>query len=152
FTNWVLYVRGEWLEGEGNLTERQAETDPDAPATTIVRDTDSGRFTQKYLAGVNWYPRRRLNLAAQYYHKIKRNDYTHLQDSTTNAPPSGNRYPAYLVDQDFEQDDFNIRCTWRPANNLTLISRYDFQLSTVHTKADLLADVESGKTTSHIFS
>jgi hypothetical protein len=154
-TNWVFYALGEWLEGQGELKERQADNNPDDPAPTssiILRDTDSDRFSQKYIAGINWYPLRRLNLAAQYYHKIKQNDYTHPIDSTTNAPPSNNRYPAFLTDQDFEMDDMNFRVTWRPLNNLTLVSRYDFQLSTIHTKADFLADVQSARMTTHILS
>jgi hypothetical protein len=155
-TNWVFYVRGEWLESQGDLKERQGDNDPDAtnatPAAIILRDTDCDRFTQKYIAGINWYPLRRLNLAAQYYHKVRQNDYEHLVDSTTNAPPSANRYPAFLTDQDFETDDVNFRFTWRPWMNFTLIGRYDFQLSTVHTRGDFLDTVESGKTTTHILA
>jgi hypothetical protein len=155
FTNWVLYARGEWLEGEGTLRERQADNDPDAeePATAIIeRDTDSDRFTQKYVTGVNWYPLRRMNMAAQYYYKIRENDYTHKVDLTTNAPPSGNRYPAFLTDHDFETHDLNFRVTVRPCINVTLVSRYDYQLSTIHTKADFLADIESAEMTTHILS
>jgi hypothetical protein len=152
----VFYVRGEWLESQGDLTEQQGDNDPDAtnppPAAIILRDTDSDRFTQKYVAGVNWYPVRRLNMAAQYYHKVRQNDYEHLVDSTTNAPPSGNRYPAFLTAQDFETDDVNFRFTWRPWMNFTLVGRYDFQLSTVDTTADFLSTVESGRTTSHILA
>ena len=151
-TNWLFYVRGEWLEAQGNLEEQQSNTDPNAPGVTLYRDTHDDRLTQKYLVGANWYPRRRLNLAAQYYHKIKQNDYAHRTDSTPNDPDSGDRYPAYLTAQDFETDDVNVRMTWRPLNNLTFISRYDFQLSTVDTKADFLDRIQSGKMTTHIFS
>ena len=151
-TNWAFYARGEWLEGQGNLRERQAETDPDAPAAIIERDTDSTRFTQKYVVGANWYPHRHVNLGGQYYHKIRANDYTHNVDLTTNTPPSGNRYPAFLVAQDFTTDDVNFRLTLRPHFRLTLISRYDFQFSTVDTQGDALPGVESARMTSHIFS
>jgi hypothetical protein len=152
FTNWVLYVRGEWLEGQGDQRETQAETDLPPPSVTISRDTDSTRFTQKYVAGVNWYPLRRLNMAAQYYHKQRANDYDHLIDSTPNAAPSGNRYPAFLSAQDFTTDDVNYRITWRPCSFLTSVSRYDFQISTIDTTGDLLAKTESAEMTSHIFS
>jgi hypothetical protein len=150
-TNWVFYARGEWLEGQGNLQEQQNNTDPNAPAVTLFRDTHNDRLTQKYLVGANWYPRRQLNLAAQYYHKVRQNDYSHRADSTPNID-SGDRYPAYLTAQDFETDDVNVRATWRPLNNLTLVSRYDFQLSTVDTKADSLAQIQSAEMTSHILS
>ena len=152
-TNWVLYARGEWLEGQGSLNENQWNTtDPNAPVETLYRDTHDDRFTQKYVVGANWYPRRRINVAAQYYHKIKQNNYDNHTDSTPNDPDSSDRYPAYLTDQDFTTDDVNVRTTWRPLNNLTLVSRYDFQYSTIDTKADYLSSVQSGKMTSHIFS
>ncbi len=150
-TNWALYVRAEWLQGQGDLTERQAEPDPDATGI-IERSTDSERFTQKYVAGANWYPHRRVNLAAQYYHKQRQNDYTHLVDLTTNTPPLGNRYPAFLVGQNFTTDDVNFRITLRPHNRLTLVSRYDLQFSTVDTRGDLLAEAGSTRMTSDIFS
>jgi hypothetical protein len=154
-TNWVFYARGEWLQGEGDLKERQADDDPDSPAPTnsiILRDTDSTRFTQKYVAGINWYPFRRMNLAAQYYHKQRENDYDHIVDSTPNDPANNNRYPAFLTDQDFITDDVNFRITLRPFINLTLVTRYDFQLSTIDTKADFLSEVQSGEMTTHIIS
>jgi hypothetical protein len=151
-TNWVFYVRGEWLQGEGDLTERQAETDVPPPSTTIQRDTDSQRFTQKYVTGINWYPARKLNLAAQYYHKERNNDYDHNIDSTSNATTNGNRYPAFLVAQDFKTDDVNFRVTWRPCRFFSSVSRYDFQHSTIDTTGDLLDSVQSGDMVSHIFS
>lgn len=151
-TNWALYARGEWLQGQGDQTETQAETDPDVPATLIQRDTDSERFTQKYVVGANWYPHRRVNLGGQYYHKQRQNDYTHLVDLTTNTPPLGNRYPAFLVNQNFTTDDVNFRITLRPHNRITLISRYDLQFSTVDTQGDQLTEVGSARMTSHIFS
>jgi hypothetical protein len=149
FTNWVLYTRGEWLQGEGDLNEREiaAETgDVDS-----FRDTDSTRFTQKYVVGANWYPLRRLNFAAQYYHKRRANEYDHVRDSTANLPPSGNRYPAFIRDQDFTTDDINFRVTARPFATVSLVSRYDFQISTVDSRMDGLSAVESADIKSHIF-
>jgi hypothetical protein len=151
-TNWVFYTRGEWLQGQGDLTERQAETDLPAPAPTIQRDTDSTRFTQKYVVGINWYPTRTVNFATQYYHKERYNNYDHEIDSTSNATNSGNRYPAFLIAQNFKTDDVNFRVSWRPCTFFSSISRYDFQLSTIHTTGDFLDPVESGNMVSHIFS
>jgi hypothetical protein len=146
-TNWVFYARGEWLEGDGNLQEREAE----AQTGLVARNTDSTRFTQKYSVGGNWYPMRELNLAGQYYHKIHENHYDHLADSTPNLPTSPDRYPAYIRDQDFTTDDVNFRVTFRPLASLSLVSRYDFQLSTVNSRMDLLQPLDSGRITSHIF-
>jgi hypothetical protein len=91
-------------------------------------------------------------MAAQYYHKQRANDYTHNVDSTPNTAASGNRYPAFLTAQDFTTDDVNYRITWRPCTYFSSVSRYDFQLSTIDTRGDLLDSVQSGKMTSHIFS
>jgi hypothetical protein len=147
----VFYTRGEWTQGDGNLNENGGLglTPP------VQRRTDDSRFFQKYVAGLNWYPLRRLSLDAQYYYKINRYDYDHRLDSTPNGPASGNAYPAYLVMQDFTTHDANARLTLRPLHNLTLVSRYDFQLSTVDTRPDSvsgLAEIESSQVTSHVFA
>ena len=151
-TNWVFYTRGEWLQGQGDSMETQAEADLPPPSTTIQRDTDSERFTQKYVLGLNWYPARRVNFAAQYYHKERDNEWDHNVDSTSNATNSGNRYPAFLVAQDFQTEDVNFRVTWRPCHFFSSISRYDFQFSTIDTTGDNLSSVQSGEMVSHIFS
>ena len=148
--NWSLYARGEWSQTDGDQGENETETT--TGAVNLFRDTDWHRFNQKYTVGANWYPLNRLNFGAQYYHKIHSYDYNHLSDSTANAPPSGNRYPAFLTDQDFTTDDMNVRATWRPLSSLTLITRYDFQLSTVNTKGDFLNNIQSAEITSHIIS
>ena len=143
-TNWVFYTRGEWSEGDGYLRENSTPV--------IIRSTDSERFTQKYTVGFNWYPLRRLHFSGQYYRKSAENDYTHPTDSTVNTLVSGNRYPAYLREHSFHTDDFNLRGTWRPRPNFTSVTRYDYQISTINTRGDNLASVESGKTTAHLLS
>lgn len=144
FTNWVLYARGEWSEGDGYLREQSTPV--------ILRSTDSERFTQKYTLGANWYPLRRLHFSGQYYHKTADNDYTHLTDSTANTLGAGNRYPAFLREHSFQTDDLNLRATWRPRPNVTSVTRYDYQISTINTRGDNLGSVESGVTTAHIVS
>jgi hypothetical protein len=149
FTNWVFYTRGEWLQGEGDLTER--ETEAATGAVALARETDSTRFTQKYVAGVNWYPARRFNIAAQYYFKSRKNDYDQIADSAANPPPSADRYPAYIRDQDFDTHDVNFRVTVRPLRNVSFVSRYDFQVSTIHNRMDFLDGVEGAESVAHIF-
>ena len=155
-TNCVLYARGEWTEGDGNLTEKGglgAVNGIGVPP--IRRQTDDTRFFQKYSAGVRWYPKRRVVLDVGGYYKINHYDYDHNSDNTPNDSTSVNRYPAYLVMQDFETYDGNIRLTLRPWPNVTLVSRYEYQWSTIHTKPDSasgLSEVESSKMTSHIIA
>jgi hypothetical protein len=147
-TNWVFYVRGNWTQGEGDQFER--ETLLATGASDILRDSDFERFTQKYTAGANWYPARSVNLSAQYYHKIRNDDFEHTQDDTPNR--SGNRYPAFLVANDFTTDDVNFRLTWRPVSQLTLVTRYDYQQSTIDMQGDGLDSIESADLTTHIIS
>jgi len=146
--NWSFYARGEWSETDGNQTENEIE----AGALNLFRGTDWRRFNQKYVVGANWYPLSRLNFGAQYYHKIHDYDYDHVLDSTSNVPSSADRYPAFLTDQNFTTDDMNVRATWRPFSTVTLVTRYDFQLSTVDTRADFLDHQQTSEITSHIIS
>jgi hypothetical protein len=148
-TNWVLYGRGEWTEGDGNLNEFGGVTVP-GPAT-INRETEDSRFFQKYSAGARWYPTRRVTVDAGGYYKLNNYDYDNRFDSTANT--GGNRYPAYLVMQNFETYDGNLRLTLRPWQNVTLVSQYDYQLSTIHTQPDPisgLSEVESSQMKTHI--
>lgn len=146
FKNWLLYTRAELLEGSGNLKERELDN---TGAVSLQRNTDDDRFTQRYVAGANWYPLRGLNFAAQYYHKRAENQYKNLFDSTDNT--IADRYPAFITGQDFTTDDMNIRMTWRIHPRLTLVSRYDYQLSTIDSGMDHLATVQSAKVTGHTF-
>ena len=116
------------------------------------RDTDDTRLTQKYTLGANWYPMQRLNFGTQYYHKIRSNEYEHKIDSNPNDGSSFLRFPAYFTNHDFDTDDINLRITWRPLGTVTLISRYDFQKSTIDTRVDGLAEIQSADLTTHIFS
>jgi hypothetical protein len=142
--DWSFYARGQWTETDGNQNESEDTTTP------LFRDTDWTRFTQKYTVGANWYPLNRLNLGGQYYYKIHEYDYESSSDSTTNT--TGNRYPAFLTDQNFATHDVNFRVTWRPLSSVSTVTRYDFQLSTVDTTGDLLGQVQSAEITSHIIS
>ena len=112
---------------------------------------DWSQLGQKYTVGANWYPFYRLNFGAQYYHQIHDYDYdNHL----TAAPTS---YPGYLQNQNFTVDDMNIRATWRPFTTVSLITRYDFQYSTVDTASipnggTQSSEVQSANIASHIIS
>jgi hypothetical protein len=154
FTNWVLYARGELKEGEGNLKENGGLVQVnDIGIPPIQRETDDTRFFQKYSLGARWYPARRVTVDVGGYYKLNHYDYDHLLDSTPNN--SANRYPAYLVIQNFETYDGNLRLTLRPVQNVTLVSRYEYQLSTIHTAPDSvsgLPEVEASKMTSHILA
>lgn len=149
---WTFYAKGEWMQEDLEQIERDFELTEDEPSLLIGRDTDGDINSQKYVVGANWYPKTWLNVATQYYKKIYENEYDHPFDTTPNNAPAGDRYPAFLRDQDFNVDDFNIRVTWRPISNFTSVSRYDFQKATVDTRGDFLATVQSADITAHILS
>jgi hypothetical protein len=155
-TNSTLYARGEWTQGTGDLTENGGLGLVNGIGIPPVqRQTDDSRFFQKYSAGIRWYPARRATLDLGGDYKIHRYDYDHNSDSTPNDPLSPNRYPAYLVMQDIEGYGGKTRLTLRPVQNVTLVSRYEYQLSTIRTKPDAisgLGEVESSDMRSHIFA
>jgi hypothetical protein len=154
-TNWVFHARGEWTEGDGTLTEEGGLTQVAAIGPPpIARETDDTRFFQKYTAGINWYPLRKLSLDAEYYYKDHNYDYSHPQDSTANGSASGNRYPAYLVNQQITTHDGSLRLRYRPLNTVTLVTSYELQWSEIYTEPDAasgLGGEDSATTTAHIF-
>jgi hypothetical protein len=159
-TNWALYARAEWLEGQGTLKENEFDVEDEGVGPVqLQRVTESDRFVQKYTAGANWYPCRFANFGGQYYYRSRQNDYDHIVDSTVfNPPATNNLYPAFIRKHEFNTHDVNARMTLRPMANLTLVSRYDFQITHYHMQGDInsfgipLAEIESAEATAHIFN
>lgn len=148
--NVVLYARGDWEQNDGDIFERTAERE--TSQDILARTTNSERSTQDYAVGAKWYPLRRLNLSGEYSYRTRKYDYDHTLDNTPNDPDSGERYPAYLVSQDFATHDFNVRATLSLPGSVRLTGRYDYLSTTIDTQADLLAEIETGEMTSHILS
>jgi hypothetical protein len=161
-TNVVLYARGEWLQGEGDISETEEFIEEDGVEVQIDRMTESTRFTQKYVTGANWYPHRKVAVATQYYHRIRENEYDHIRDSVDTEPrpgpaPGGNNnsgdlYPAFITSQGFTTDDVNFRVTLKPLSNLSFVTRYDFQITTIDSEMKRRAEVESANSTAHIIT
>lgn len=153
-TNWVFWGSTEFTEGQGSFDENGGLSQVSGIGVAPVdRRTDTGHFFQKYAAGVKWYPSRRVVADIGGYYKKHSYDYDNTIDDTPND--SANRYPAYLEMQDFETYDGNARLTLHLFKNVTLVSRYEYQISTIHTKPDPdsgLSSAESCKMTSHIFA
>ncbi len=151
-TNWVFNARGEWTEGEGTLNADGGLIPVNGIGLPPIQQrTDDRRFFQKYSLGAKWYPDRRVSFSAGGYYKVNNYDYNNLVDSTANN--SGDRYPAYLVMQNFETYDGNVGVTFRPRQNLSVVTRYEYQWSTIHTEPDPvsgLGKAESATMTSHI--
>ena len=61
---------------------------------------------------------------------------------------TGNAYPGFILYQGFETLDGNVRLTLRLPKNITLVSRYEYQYSTISTEPDPvsgLSKVDSSK-------
>ncbi len=146
FRDWSLYASGEWSEDWGN------DSWASEPVLDQINfDQDWSRLCQKYTVGANWYPLAQLNFGGQYYHQ------THEYSYTNNLNPSLIQYPGYLRKQNFTTDDMNIRATWQALSNVSLVSRYDFQYSTVDTwgiptGGTQVGGVQSCDITNHILS
>lgn len=143
--DWTFSAKAEWIQAQGDLDEALVEHG----AAMVYRATEDERFSQKYSFSANWYVKPGLTFAAQYYLKLNTNDYDTSRDST---PTASDRYPAYLANQDFEVNDFNVRMSWRPTSALSLITRYDNQQSKIMTGAQDLPMYQSTKIQSHIIS
>ncbi len=148
--NMALNLKADMSSSSGRLKELTiAEPGTIHAATDIDRDTDLDRTTQKIATTANWYVQPGTTVAVQYYYKARQNDYQNIRDNTTS---SGDRYPAYIADQDLETNDFNIRLTWRATPTVRTITRYDYQKTTITSQDIGLAKAESMNSTQHIIS
>ena len=121
----------------------------------VLSLTDETRWFQKYSFGARWYPLRRVTLDVGGYYKRNEYDYNIVHDSTPNILSAGNVYPAFLVMQNFQTYDGNVRLTLRPVQNVILVSRYEYQYSTINTEPDPvsgLGEAQSSAMTSQIFA
>lgn len=154
-TNWVYSATAQWTEGQGSLNEfggiyQSTMGGPDGPSP-VQFSTDDSRLFQKYNLSARWYPTRRINVDLGGYYK--NNQYNYDQTSPRSPNSAGLLYPGFLVYQGFQTWDGNTRLTLHLLNSLTLVSRYEYQLSTVDTRpesASGLAEVESSRLHSHI--
>ena len=147
WAKWTLDVRGQWNQGTGNLVEQSILL----PNSTRVldRETEYERFGQRYIVNASWHGRPGLTVAAQYNYRLKLADYDHRRDNTNNrAGPD--RYPAYIIDQDIESHDGNIRFSWRPKAMLGFVTRYAYQHSIITSTMDGLPEIQHGKLTRHV--
>ena len=139
-TNWVYYCGAELTEGSGNVNQNGGLTQVNGFGPAPVQShTDDTRFFQKYFLGTRWYPYRRTSIDLGGYYKNNQYNYNSPLDSTYNGVGSPDRYPAYLVRQGFQTYDGNVRLTLRPAQNVMLVTRYEYQWSTIDTTPDAIS-------------
>ena len=151
-TNWVFNFGGQWMEGQGNLYETNGLTQVGGTGINpVLLATDDSRLCQKYFASARWYPVPHASLDFGGYYKINRYNYNNTQDSTPNDLTTGLPvYPGFIIYQGFETLDGNVRLTLRPVGKVMLVTRYEYQYSTIRTRpgalpTDPLDEVDSSK-------
>lgn len=148
--NVSLNFKAEWVQADGDLTEELIDEPGTATQAVVIdRDTEFDRNSQKYSITTNWYPMAGTTLAVQYYYKGRENDYHSPRDSTVST---ADRYPAYIANQDFETNDFNVRLTYRASPQVRLVTRYDYQKSKIFTQDVGGTFGQSADMTSHILA
>ena len=156
-TNWVYTATADLTEGQGSLNESGGVTQitgaPDGQLPVLFR-TDDSRLFQKYALNARWYPVKQASLDLGGYYKINQYDYGTTPDNSANADSFLPAYPGFLAYQGFQTLDGSVRLTLRPASKVTLVSRYEYQDSTIATRpgsASGLGEVDSSRMHSHIF-
>ena len=152
-TNWVFTACADWTEGQGNLNINGGLTGAPYGPSPVQAQTDDSRFFQKYSLNARWYPVKQASLDVGGYYKDNQYDYNFLQDSITPNNGAGFLYPAFLVYQGFQTWDGNVRLTLRPFSKITLVSRYEYQDSSIATRPDPasgLSELDSSRMHSHI--
>ncbi len=159
-TNWLYSATADWTEGQGSLNENGGVTAllpgaPDGQGPQPVQfSTNDKRFFQKYALNARWYPTRTVSLDFGTYYKDNRYNYDNTADNTpNNAGAYFSLYPGFLVYQGFQTWDGSTRLTLHLPGNIMLVSRYEYQLSTIDTRPDTatgLGEAQSSKMKSHI--
>lgn len=148
--DWVFTPFLEYATGEGSLVESQLEGH-DAPLTVVVdRDTEYDRDLFKYGLNARWYPARWANFGAGAWRKERNNAYDTRADNT--PPTGGNRYPAFITDQDFTTDDLYLRGTVRLNGSFSLTGRWDKVRTKIDSTEEMLAGVLSAEHDADIVS
>jgi hypothetical protein len=144
--NFVFNAKGELVTSYGMLNQDLYEVA--TGVDTSFRTTNYRRNAQQLSLTANWYPQANLNYTAQYYYKGNQNGYITPRNSV--VPGSG--YPGLIAHEDFTTNDVNARVTWRALSQLRLVTRYDFQDSSIHSQEVGLAYIESSTMKTHIIS
>ncbi len=165
--NMVLYARAQWAREEESILLQNLD-----PAFPDWRNSEVAIDEQEYSLGANWYPMSGLSFALQGLHTQRDQGFNH---SAVNYVGGSQTLRPVMVEHDTTLDDVNLRMTWRPCSNLSLVTRYDYTqlqydnrgitwtgsngtpavtatLSPANNAASILGQIESGNTISHIVS
>lgn len=139
---WTFHASGIASFGEGNLEEEHLRLGAPSPTLLLERATDYRQEKWEIRGGAHWQIRQGLRLSLGGYHRFNRSHYDHSVDS--GGVTGGDRFPAYFRQQDFRVNDGNARLTWRINPKLTSVTRYDYQIAHIYTRAMNGLEVNSG--------
>jgi hypothetical protein len=174
----VLYAKGEWEYEEQTKWYHDVYVPWDAlqPALPAGAPSDWLRDeietnAQEYTIGANWYPISGLSFSLQGLYSERDQSY---DPTGLNGPGGAFTLRPNMIDHDTTVDDINLRMTWRPMSNLSLVTRYDFRQTEYDNRGirwsptstaggpppttpgppieGILPAVESGNITAHIVS
>lgn len=125
--NWVFYAQGDWSEEYQSRGDSTPGNSFSTPNSVLNFSANNSALSQKYTFGANWYPLPNLNMAVQYYLQLQ--DFS--QDIHSDDPVLSNQR---LVAQSWNTSDVNFRVTWQPLPSVSIVSRYDFQRTTINSQ------------------
>jgi hypothetical protein len=120
----LLYGKAGFSQDDQDYTLTAASGDRRLQTSDVTQD--------KYVLGANWYPMQGLSVSTQYYYQNFDQDYDNSYFTTGAA---SNAFDAQLKSHSADTNDLNLRVTWRALPNLTLVSRYDYQQTTIENQA-----------------
>jgi len=158
FDDVVVFAKGLW----GSEDEDVMRQDRAMPREFL--DSDISIEEQEYVLGANWYAMRNLSFSLQGFHSKREQSLDHNvgnQTEATSAPGGANNFRPIMTEHNVEVDDLNLRMTWRPLSNVSLVTRYDYQHSQIENRginwsppaAPIEFDlIDSGDVKTHILS
>jgi hypothetical protein len=136
----VLYAKGEWKQEDEDIrridryaVDGAGVPDPDLDGEFLSTDVEIDE--QKYTIGANWYALSNLSFSVQAFHEERKQSLNHYEGNeqftgNTWTPGGANNFRPIMVDHNSKIEDLNLRMTWRPMSNISLVTRYDY----VHTE------------------
>jgi len=164
--DWVLYAKGQWGQVNENIGWNDTTTANASPKAALYKDVQIDE--QDYSLGANWYPTHGLSFAVQGLYSQRDEALDPMGNAGTGTQAFGSQnFNPVILEHDTQLYDFNLRMTWRPLNNLSLVTRYDFGQTEYENRGTswspttvgstpgsgtILAQVESGKMISNTLS
>lgn len=113
----VLFAKGEW----GWEDETVRRDNEDFAADWLRSDIEIDE--QEYTLGANWYPMSGLSFSLQGMYGDRDQSLDHKGQNGTGGSQT---LRPIMVEHDTQVEDINLRMTWRPLGNLSLVTRYDY--------------------------